>query len=112
MNRFQHDQFSLTPSTTLGAAFAHKILTVDGSTIKFQIWDTAGQEKYKALLPLYYRDSQVAIIVYDVAAHSTVEDMQYWLKQLELNGPPGLSITTINFSHRGSRQQNRLSIRR
>jgi small GTP-binding protein len=53
--RFQHDTFSFSPSTTLGAAFAHRQMVVDGRDIKFQIWDTAGQEKYKALLPLYYR---------------------------------------------------------
>lgn len=43
-----------------------KLLMVDGSAIKYQIWDTAGQEKYHSLAPMYYRGAAAAIIVYDI----------------------------------------------
>jgi small GTP-binding protein len=35
-------------------------------TIKFEIWDTAGQERFHSLAPMYYRNSQAAIVVYDI----------------------------------------------
>ena len=43
-----------------------KTLVVDDQAIKFQIWDTAGQEKYHTLAPMYYRGASAAIVVYDI----------------------------------------------
>lgn len=43
-----------------------KMIMVDGKPIKFQIWDTAGQEKYHSLAPMYYRGAAAAIVVYDI----------------------------------------------
>lgn len=43
-----------------------KTLVVDDQAIKFQIWDTAGQEKYHSLAPMYYRGASAAIVVYDI----------------------------------------------
>jgi Ras-related protein Rab-22 len=43
-----------------------KTLVVDNSAIKYQIWDTAGQEKYHGLAPMYYRGAAAAVVVYDI----------------------------------------------
>ena len=53
-------------STVIRAAFMSKTLVVDDQAIKFQIWDTAGQEKYHSLAPMYYRGASAAIVVYDI----------------------------------------------
>lgn len=53
--RFCSDIFKTTHESTLGAAFMARTIEVKGINFKFQIWDTAGQEKYKSLTPLYYR---------------------------------------------------------
>lgn len=53
--RFVSNEFAEDGQPTLGAAFLSKTILVNEKAIKFQIWDTAGQEKYKAILPLYYR---------------------------------------------------------
>merc|ERR1719359_92811 len=42
------------------------MIMVDGKPIKFKIWDTAGQEKYHSLAPMYYRGAAAAIVVYDI----------------------------------------------
>merc|ERR1719473_967517 len=41
---------------------------IEGKAIKYQIWDTAGQEKYRSLAPMYYRGAAAAIIVYDITS--------------------------------------------
>ena len=64
--RFINNEFRPYFETTLGAAFTQKSVVHQSTTYKYLIWDTAGQEKYKALTPLYYKDAQVAILVYDV----------------------------------------------
>ena len=38
----------------------------DNITVKFEIWDTAGCERYHSLVPMYYRGAQAAIVVYDI----------------------------------------------
>ncbi|MCB0370862.1 MAG: hypothetical protein KDD45_15925, partial [Bdellovibrionales bacterium] len=43
---------------TIGINYIYKIITVDGTKIKLQIWDTAGQDKYKTITKNYYRNSQ------------------------------------------------------
>ena len=55
LKRFLSQRFDEKQETTIGASFFAKILTINGQNIKFQIWDTAGQEKYRALAPMYYK---------------------------------------------------------
>jgi GTPase SAR1 family protein len=55
--------FFLSPTS---ASFMSKTIIVNNVAYKFQIWDTAGQEKYHSLAPMYYRGSAAAIVVYDI----------------------------------------------
>lgn len=53
----------------MGAAFAEKSLEYEpGKFLRMQIWDTAGQEKYRSIAKIYYQEAKVAILVYDVTA--------------------------------------------
>ncbi|KAL7720650.1 Ras-related protein Rab-21 [Entamoeba marina] len=53
------------PRTTQ-ASYVSKTVTVDKTDYQINIWDTAGQEKYQALTPIYYRDADGALLVYDI----------------------------------------------
>ena len=44
-----------------------------------QIWDTAGQEKYKGLIPSYVRNSSIVFVVYDISVKSTFDNIPKWL---------------------------------
>ena len=81
---FINNEFRPYFETTLGAAFTQKSVQYKNNKYKYLIWDTAGQEKYHALAPLYYRDAQVAILVYDVASPKTFDVVLKWVKELEL----------------------------
>lgn len=50
----------------VGAAFFAQTLAVNGETVRFEIWDTSGQERYHSLAPMYYWGAAAAIIVYDI----------------------------------------------
>ncbi|NXU67501.1 RAB17 protein, partial [Horornis vulcanius] len=50
---------------------------------KFEIWDTAGQEKYQSVCHLYYRDAHAALLVYDIANKQTFSRARLWLEELE-----------------------------
>jgi small GTP-binding protein len=63
----------------LGAAFLEKCFEyVSGKHIKMQIWDTAGQEKYRSIAKIYYQDAKIAVLVYDVTSKASFEQMQVW----------------------------------
>ena len=63
-----------------------------GKSIKFQIWDTAGQEKYHSLAPMYYRGAAAAIIVYDITRPNTFKTLKNWVEELRNQGPKDIAI--------------------
>ena len=64
LNRYMRNQFTLNlPASTQPACF-RKSLTINGITVNLEMWDTAGQERYHSLSPLFYRDSQIGVVVF------------------------------------------------
>ena len=90
--RFVNHDFKHKMSSTIGASFMSKLVTVDGEPIKFQIWDTAGQETYRSLAPMYYRGAAAALLVYDITSEKSFSRLQEWVAELENNGPPGIAL--------------------
>ncbi|KAL5016745.1 hypothetical protein ScPMuIL_006334 [Solemya velum] len=64
--RYVENKFNDKHLTTLQASFLNKKITFGGKRVNLAIWDTAGQERFHALGPIYYRDSNGAILVYDI----------------------------------------------
>jgi len=90
--RFVSDCFDKYSTATIGASFMSKTFAVGEETYKVQIWDTAGQEKYKALAPMYYRGAAAAIVVYDITNENTFESVKMWIRELQQLGPPNIVI--------------------
>mmetsp|Transcript_41532 Transcript_41532/g.90483 ORF Transcript_41532/g.90483 Transcript_41532/m.90483 type:complete len:200 (+) Transcript_41532:49-648(+) len=91
--RFCQGRFIPHHEVTIGAAFLQQIMRLnDGSQLKLHIWDTGGQERFRAMAPLYYRDAAGAVIVYDCNDEKSYESVQYWAKELRAKGPPRVCI--------------------
>jgi len=90
--RFITNEFKQYQESTIGASFMSKLILVDGSPIKFQIWDTAGQEKYHSLAPMYYKGAAAAIVVYDITKESTFQTLKDWVAELRAQGPEDIVI--------------------
>ncbi|NWV94181.1 RAB17 protein, partial [Machaerirhynchus nigripectus] len=69
--------------STVGCSFFTQVLNLDEAIVKFDIWDTAGQEKYQSVCHLYYRDAHAALVVYDIANKQTFSRAKLWLEELE-----------------------------
>lgn len=67
----------------------------DGTTVKAQIWDTAGQEKYKAITVAHYRKALGALIVYDITRRKTFENVQVWLNELHNQAEANICIMLV-----------------
>eukprot|EP00483_Globobulimina_turgida_P002543 UN02547 len=82
LQRFASDIYNEHKPPTVGAAFTTKVINVNNRQIKFDIWDTAGQEKYRSMTPLYYRGAYAAIIVYDISDKETYFGAQSWINEI------------------------------
>lgn len=81
--RFISDRFDATSSPTIGASYAQKdVQTQDKRIVRFKIWDTAGQEKFRGLAPMYFRGSEAAILVYDTTSTKSFDELKFWTSEL------------------------------
>uniref|UniRef100_G3N5F9 Ras-related protein Rab-21 n=1 Tax=Gasterosteus aculeatus TaxID=69293 RepID=G3N5F9_GASAC len=67
---------------TVQASFLTKKLNITGKRVNLAIWDTAGQERFHALGPIYYRDSNGAVLVYDITDEDSFLKVKNWVKEL------------------------------
>ena len=79
INRIIDNPFNETYEVSIGIDFMSKNIRFRGQNIKIQIWDSAGQEKYKGLIPSYVRNSSIVFIVYDVGSRTSFENVNNWL---------------------------------
>ncbi|KAI6241772.1 Ras-related protein Rab-21 [Aphelenchoides fujianensis] len=81
--RYVEDKFVENRESTIQAAFAAKKLHVDGHEIELSIWDTAGQEKFHSLGPIYYRGSNGALLIYDLTDAHSFQRVRNWVTELK-----------------------------
>ena len=86
LNRLCSDRFYDEELPTIGAAYATVCLQKD-PPLTIGMWDTAGQERYAALAPMYYRNSDIALIVYDITCRKSYERAWAWVDTLTSNQP-------------------------
>ncbi len=86
VQRFCSDKFEDKYKTTIGGAYLQKEVKLkNGDTLKLHIWDTGGQEKFRSLAGLYYKDAVAAILVYDLTNPETLDSLDYWVNELNQN---------------------------
>ena len=79
INRIVDNPFSETYEMSIGVDFMSKNLRYHGQNIKLQIWDSAGQEKYKGLIPSYVRNSSIVFLVYDISVKTSFDNIPKWI---------------------------------
>ena len=79
INRIIDNPFNDTYEVSIGIDFMSKNIRFRGQNIKIQIWDSAGQEKYKGLIPSYVRNSSIVFIVYDISKRSSFDNIPNWI---------------------------------
>lgn len=81
--RYDENIFSPTFISTIGIDFRVKYLTIDCKTVKLQVWDTGGQERFKTITTAYYRGAMGIIVVYDVTDAVSFDHVYNWLSDIE-----------------------------
>ena len=74
--RFNKGEFSSSHDVTIGGSYLQHVLTLENNQkIRLHIWDTAGSEKFRAMASMYYRDTDAAIITYDVSEEKSFKEV-------------------------------------
>lgn len=84
--------------STTSAQFVSKKIAFDkyNKSIKFDIWDTAGQEKYRSIARIFYKDALVVLLVYDITRRTSFEQIeQFWIVQVNDFAPSNVMVVLV-----------------
>ncbi|CAA2956174.1 ras-related RABH1b [Olea europaea subsp. europaea] len=93
ITRFMYDKFDNTYQATIGIDFLSKTMYLEDRTVRLQ--DTAGQERFRSLIPSYIRDSSVAVIVYDVANRQSFLNTSKWIEEVRTERGSDVIIVVV-----------------
>uniref|UniRef100_A0A3Q3E167 Ras-related protein Rab n=1 Tax=Hippocampus comes TaxID=109280 RepID=A0A3Q3E167_HIPCM len=93
IKRYVHHNFSPNYRATIGVDFALKVLNLDQETVRLQLWDIAGQERFGNMTRVYYREAMGAFIVFDVTRPASFEAVTKWKEDLDSK------VTLANGNH-------------
>ena len=98
INRFISNSFKSDFSPTMVGCYSAKEVYFEEQKqkISFEIWDTAGQEKYRSSNKIYYQDAIIAILVYDITRKESYEALKnYWYVEVRDNSPKDVVIAIV-----------------
>ena len=87
INRYAKGNFSQELESTLGANYSQKKMVRHAKKIRLDLWDTAGQEKYRAIGRHFYKESYIVCLVYDISNKDSFEKLKsVWYPDLQQFG--------------------------
>jgi len=99
--RYINNTYEDNIMSTTGASYSGRAewFEEEVQSIKFEIWDTAGQKNYRALTKIFYKDAQVVILLYDITNKDSFDEIRnYWIKQVKEFAPKNVSKKKININ--------------
>jgi small GTP-binding protein len=77
--RFVTKTFNEDLKMTIGTDITKKLLEVNGKNVILQIWDFAGEERYKVLFPSFVKGAHGGIFMYDITKENSLNSIENWL---------------------------------
>ena len=82
LNRFVNETFDENYQATIGLDFHSKNITIHDQDVRLIIYDTAGQEKFRSLIPMYIREAQIILFIYDISDKDSFDSIPKWIQQV------------------------------
>ena len=93
--RMKTGQFLEETAPTIGAGVTQVEVTIKANTYPLQIWDTAGQEIYRNIIPIYFKGAVFAILVFSMDDKKSFDDLNSWLDEIEAHSDPNIGIVLV-----------------
>ena len=86
MTKFVSNEFQNTYLSTIGVEFKSKEIHINNNTCaRLKIWDTCGQEKFRAITRQYFKNSEGVFVVFDLTNKETTKKLDIWMKDIKDN---------------------------
>ena len=98
IQKYVNNTFDTTVYPTGAANFFSKEIEFkkEKKKIKFEIWDTAGQEQYHSIAKMYFLDAAVCILVYDITVRKSFEELKnFWINEIKDACEPDISKNNL-----------------
>jgi small GTP-binding protein len=95
LKRLVDDTFNESLDSTVGVEFDSTLLVVDDQKIRLQIWDTAGQEKFRSITKAYYRTAAGVLIVFDITDRKSFDQLPAWVNDVRTLCDPSAVCTLV-----------------
>ena len=94
ISRFINDTFDYFETPLWSGEYWKEMIFKDykNQVVKFDIWYSAGQERYRSLPKIFFKEVDIAILVYDITSKNSFEEVAYWYEQLKNNAPKNVVI--------------------
>ena len=83
INIFIDPNFNKNISPTLSPSYLTKLVEYENKTFLLSIWDTAGQEQYRAMNKIFIKNSNIILFIYDITNKSSLKELSFWIKYVE-----------------------------
>lgn len=93
--RWEEERFDQSQRSTVAAACYKKSMNIDGKVITINLWDTAGQEEFHSLAPIYYKDAHAALLVFSVVDQKSFDRMVQWKKELTMSRGEDIKVVVV-----------------
>ena len=88
LRQFKEGEYFADISLTVGVDFHAKVVHVNRQPIKLQLWDTAGQDRFRAIVRAYYRNAVGGLLVFDISHRESFTNLPEWLEDAKKNADP------------------------
>ena len=82
LNRFVNEIFEENYQATIGLDFQSKNVTIHDQDVRLILYDTAGQEKFRSLIPMYIREAQIILLIYDISDKDSFDSIPKWIQEV------------------------------
>jgi len=82
LNRFVNETFDENYQATIGLDFQSKNVAIHDQDVRLILYDTAGQEKFRSLIPMYIREAQIILLIYDISDKDSFDSIPRWIQEV------------------------------
>ena len=93
--RMKGEDFVEDQTSTIGGACSIFTVQTDNGKVELNMWDTAGQEKFRTIVPMYFRNASVVLLVFDLTMRNTFDSIGEWIQLLRDKAPETIKLILV-----------------